>query len=604
MSNNETKIFGYDVLFPLGKRPFPPQLAVIAKVLKALRDKENALLESPTGTGKTLALLASTLAWQQEFIEHCNSNTENSHLSAGSVLNCSTGSNESPNVKDNETDTSTSLSASNTEKETQQLSRSKLPMVPKIFFCSRTHSQLQQVVKELRSCHIDYISDIKMTILGSRSHYCINESAKNPNSTLQTSVDENCRKLAITRSCRFSHSLVPLINTLAKNAVWDIEDAVQNGLKHRSCPYFSSREMLVTANYIFAPYNYIIDPAIRSAMKINLKDAVVIFDEAHNIEDICRDAASAEISRNFMVSTVEQLAGLAKTGAAAFTALLDFMSRLLQWVDDMTESLTVEETRSSSSNSSSNKRSDNFMKDSNVWDGEEAVSIFQRDMGLSAEMLDVCKQHLRDLVEQQEDMGMIVQRIEENGGENGEEDGFEEQTGKQQQDLTLSNSSLVVLKSLLGAFDYLYRNNCVHAPDFKVVINKSLNWAARNAAPKKRPQIEIVFNIWCMDASIVFRSDLSLKIPTTSSYALLILHFFLFLSFLDSEMDSLCRSIILTSGTLSPLGSFAGELNCPFPVRVEAGHVINLSTQVMVRAVSTCGDYSLVATYTCQVMIT
>lgn len=70
-----------------------------------------------------------------------------------------------------------------------------------------------------------------------------------------------------------------------------------------------------------------------------------------------------------------------------------------------------------------------------------------------------------------------------------------------------------------------------------------------------------------------------------------------------SELDSLCRTIVLTSGTLSPLGSFAGELNSSFPVRVEAGHVINLSTQVMVRAVSTCGDYSLVSTYNCQVIM-
>ena len=508
MSRNETKIFGYDVLFPLGKRPFPPQLAVIAKVLKALRDKENALLESPTGTGKTLALLASTLAWQQDFIELCKSTTD----SSSSALNCSTDVIESPVMKDNEAETScTSSSANSNENELQQSPRAKLPTVPKIFFCSRTHSQLQQVVKELRSCHIDYISDIKMTILGSRTHYCINESAKGSNSALnKTSVDENCRKLAITRSCRFSHSLVPLINTLSKNAVWDIEDAVQNGLKHRSCPYFSSREMISTANYIFAPYNYIIDQSIRSAMKINLKDAVVIFDEAHNIEDICRDAASAEISRNFMLNTVEQLAALAKTGAAAFTALLDFMSRLLKWVDNMVDSLTGEETNSGSSNSSSNRRSDNFMKDSNVWDGDEAVSIFQRDMGLSASMLDVCKQHLRDLIEQQEDVGMVVQRIQNEADEVGEEGGLEEQAGRSQLDLTLSNSSLMVLKSLLGAFDYLYRNDCVHAPDYKVVITKSLNWNARTVSvSNRRPQIDIIFNIWCLDASIVFRSDIN-----------------------------------------------------------------------------------------------
>ena len=46
-----------------------------------------------------------------------------------------------------------------------------------------------------------------------------------------------------------------------------------------------------------------------------------------------------------------------------------------------------------------------------------------------------------------------------------------------------------------------------------------------------------------------------------------------------------CRSIILTSGTLSPLVTFAGELETTFEVKLEANHVVDKS-QVWVGTLS------------------
>lgn len=55
-------IHNVEVDFP--KDPYPCQVNYMQKVLQALSNGSNALLESPTGTGKTLSLLCSTLAWQ------------------------------------------------------------------------------------------------------------------------------------------------------------------------------------------------------------------------------------------------------------------------------------------------------------------------------------------------------------------------------------------------------------------------------------------------------------------------------------------------------------------------------------------------------------
>ena len=53
-----------------GRKPFAPQLALMSKLLTGVQRRENCLLESPTGTGKTLALLSAALAWQRQQREH------------------------------------------------------------------------------------------------------------------------------------------------------------------------------------------------------------------------------------------------------------------------------------------------------------------------------------------------------------------------------------------------------------------------------------------------------------------------------------------------------------------------------------------------------
>ncbi|CAM9777697.1 unnamed protein product [Sphacelaria rigidula] len=56
-------INGTPVAFPF--KPYDCQLTYMRGVLAALDGSTNALLESPTGTGKTLCLLCASLAWQQ-----------------------------------------------------------------------------------------------------------------------------------------------------------------------------------------------------------------------------------------------------------------------------------------------------------------------------------------------------------------------------------------------------------------------------------------------------------------------------------------------------------------------------------------------------------
>jgi regulator of telomere elongation helicase 1 len=55
------EIEGIRVIFPY--EHYAIQADYMRDVIRALNGKKHALLESPTGTGKTLSLLCSTLSW-------------------------------------------------------------------------------------------------------------------------------------------------------------------------------------------------------------------------------------------------------------------------------------------------------------------------------------------------------------------------------------------------------------------------------------------------------------------------------------------------------------------------------------------------------------
>lgn len=64
------------------------------------------------------------------------------------------------------------------------------------------------------------------------------------------------------------------------------------------CTYFLPRDPVAQqdADLIFVPYSYIIDPAVRAQAlgSVDWRNAVIIFDEAHNLEDV-RGAGADEL---------------------------------------------------------------------------------------------------------------------------------------------------------------------------------------------------------------------------------------------------------------------------------------------------------------------
>lgn len=65
--------------------------------------------------------------------------------------------------------------------------------------------------------------------------------------------------------------------------VMDIEDLVSVAKKLKHCPYFRTQAMVEKADLILLPYNYVFDPKVRHAMKVQLRGNILIVDEAHNL---------------------------------------------------------------------------------------------------------------------------------------------------------------------------------------------------------------------------------------------------------------------------------------------------------------------------------
>lgn len=65
----------------------------------------------------------------------------------------------------------------------------------------------------------------------------------------------------------------------------DIEDLVHLGTKLGACPYYGSRSMVPGADLVILPYQSLLSKSSRESLGLDLKNNIVIIDEAHNLAD-------------------------------------------------------------------------------------------------------------------------------------------------------------------------------------------------------------------------------------------------------------------------------------------------------------------------------
>ncbi|XP_048406459.2 regulator of telomere elongation helicase 1 isoform X2 [Stegostoma tigrinum] len=260
--------------------PYKCQENYMSKVIECLQKKVNGILESPTGTGKTLCLLCASLAWREHLRDSISANKISRQLNGEELF-------EGRSLSSWGSASADAYSASYSD-------------IPKIVYASRTHSQLTQVINELRNTAYRP----KVCVLGSRDQLCIHpEVMKQESNHVKVHM---CRVKTSTRTCHFYNNVEEKSTEKEfTQTILDVEDLVKSGNKHRVCPYYLSRALKQNAEIIFMPYNYLLDPKSRRTHNLDLRGTIVIFDEAHNVEKMCEESASFDLTPYDLASGID-----------------------------------------------------------------------------------------------------------------------------------------------------------------------------------------------------------------------------------------------------------------------------------------------------------
>ncbi|PIN05265.1 RNA polymerase II transcription initiation [Handroanthus impetiginosus] len=513
-SRNIIHIGGIPVEFPY--QPYGTQLAFMNRVISTLdraqRDRHcHALLESPTGTGKSLSLLCSALAWQQ--------NQKLKNISANLTHSSSKANPEAVTDPINHgggfiPETQPSGNVVTPPPATTNAKKEKPKLAPTIFYASRTHAQISQVIREYKKTSYR----VSMAVLGSRKHYCTNPYLRGEDKPV---VPYTCNfNTILTSPYRNVHKVKghPSLRKGGCHEVHDIEDLVKIGQVVKGCSYFAARSMAQDAELVFCPYNYIVNPVIRDAMEVDISGSIIILDEAHNIEDIARDAGSIDLDEEVLLRLQTELGQLSLNDGMTYQPLFEMTQDMLSWIGRRKTALAKRE----------------FQHYFRCWTGEKALKELQ-EANISAQSFPILRECAKKAIKAASEAEPYI--------------------------AYLSGMAATTLEGLFSSLNYFFSGNGIHAYDYELALQRFVK--------KNEGGWINTFSLWCMNPAVVFKS-----------------------------IAELSQSVILTSGTLSPLNTFSSELGVQFGTSLEAPHVIDVDSQVWAAAIANGpGNYPLNASY-------
>jgi chromosome transmission fidelity protein 1 len=192
--------------------------------------------------------------------------------------------------------------------ETNETKEEDKMVRPKIYYCSRTHSQLSQFISEIKKTSFaSEETPLRTVPLGSRINLCVNPNVIKLNNI--NLINEKCIELQNSKNKCQMHKQ-GFINELKDEVltdVQDIEEITQLGKRVKACPYYSTRLAIPEAEIVILPYNILLHSGTRQSFGIDLKESIVIIDEAHNLIETINNIHSIEIKGSHIIDSQTQL---------------------------------------------------------------------------------------------------------------------------------------------------------------------------------------------------------------------------------------------------------------------------------------------------------
>ena len=339
-------INGYNLEF----FPFPPhdcQKLMMQNFLNAFEKNENLILESPTGTGKSLSFLASCIAYfrkQENNIEfnkertlryqlndlldifdQFESNFKKYQIEAKDMLDNPNTLNYNYHIDkitlfkilENITNNLSAREFLQTQlkeyfidiiyrelndepidkklligelKEKIQIARNKIldkfqtmTFTHSVIYAVRTNSQIDVIHEELKKLPKFY----EYAFLKSRDFLCLNEKFNNKKGTMLNTICKANRK-----NCNFFYNIVS--SNESKYA--EYSKSLSDYKREKMCPYYGEIFKSRRAQILVCTYNHILSWRCASIFKCYMINPKIVIDEAHNILDACDGQLNVNLS--------------------------------------------------------------------------------------------------------------------------------------------------------------------------------------------------------------------------------------------------------------------------------------------------------------------